>query len=44
MVTQMFSRNLACKKYGGNIVEAVVLEVKLCDEVEAVRMFKHLDD
>ena len=34
MVTPRFSRNFTCRKYAGNIGEAVEQEEKLCDEVE----------
>ena len=36
-VTPRFSRNLECRKFEGNIGEAVEQEEKLCDEVETVR-------
>ena len=39
IVTPMFSRNCACRKCEGNIVEVVELEETLCDEVETVEEF-----
>ena len=44
MVTQKFSRNLACRKCEGNIGQAVEQEEMLCDEVETVREFTYLSD
>ena len=44
MVTEMFSRKIACRKCKGNIEETVGKEVKLCDEVETVREFTYLGD
>ena len=43
-VAPKFSRNFACRKYEGNIGEAVEQEEKLCDEVEAVRKFAYVGD
>ena len=43
-VTPRFSRNFTCRKYEGNIGEAVEQEVKLGDEVETVREFTYLGD
>ena len=37
-------RNFVCRKYEGNIGEAVEQEEKLCDEVETVREFTYLGD
>ena len=36
-VSPKISRNLTCRKCEGNIGETVEQEVKLCDEVKAVR-------
>ena len=44
MVTAKFSLNFACMKCEGNIGEAVELEEKLCDEVEAVMECTYLGD
>ena len=43
-MTPMFSRNVTCIKYEGNIGEAVEHEEKLCDEVETAREFTYLGD
>ena len=43
-LTTMFSGNFTCRHCEGNIREAVVQEVKLCDEVEAVGEFTYLCD
>ena len=43
-VTPMFSRHFACRKYKGDIGEAVEQEEMLCDEVEAVTEFTYLGD
>ena len=38
------STNFACKKYEGNMGEAVEQEEKSCDEVETVRQFTYFGD
>ena len=42
MVTYKFSRNFACRKCEGNILEAVEQEVRLCNEMETVGEFTYL--
>ena len=44
MVTPTFWRLFACRKYEGNIGEAVEQEERLCEEVVTVRKFKYLGD
>ena len=43
-VTQKFSRNITCRKYDGNVGDAVEQEEKLCDEVETVWEFTYPGD
>ena len=43
-VTLKFSRYFTCRKYEGNIGEAVELEKKLCVEVETVSELTYLGD
>ena len=38
------SKNFTCRKYEGNIGEAVEQEEMLCDEVETVMEFTYLGD
>ena len=40
-VTTKFSRTFTCRKYGGNIGEAVEQEERLCDEMETASEFTY---
>ena len=43
-MTQKFSRNVTCRKWEGDIGEAVEQEEMLYDEMETVREFTYLGD
>ena len=44
-MTPKFLRSFTCRRYEGNIVEAVELDVMLCDDgVETVMEFTYLGD
>ena len=43
-VTKKFARRFTCRKYEGDIGEAVEQEEKLGDEVETVKEFTYVGD